>query len=108
MMSDLERRLLKLLTPNPAQLAAIGRVLDGKAEESRPAPTGPLLMMMGDAAKLMGVSGATLWRVMKVGRLEGVEILPGSTRVRRADVEAIAAGLQAKREGNRPRQPGAW
>ena len=95
-MTDLETRLLKLLTANPAQLAAIDRILEGKVDEPRPVTTGPLLLQMGDAAKLLGVSRATVWRMMKLGRLEGVEILPGTIRLRRAAVEAIAAGLPAK------------
>ena len=95
-MTDIETRLLKLLTANPAQLAAIDRILEGKPDEPRPGTTGPLLLQMGDAAKLLGVSRATVWRMMKLGRLEGVEILPGTIRLRRADVEAIAAGLPTK------------
>jgi excisionase family DNA binding protein len=52
-------------------------------------------MMMGDAAKLLGVSRVTIWRMMKLGKLEGVEILPGTFRARRSDVEAI----EGKAEG---------
>jgi len=44
-----------------------------------------------DAAALLGVHRATIWRLVKAGRLETVELL-GSLRVRRADVEGIAAG----------------
>ncbi len=95
-MNDIEKRLLKLLAASPEKLAVIDRILEGqdfevKPDEPRPAPTGPLLMQMGAAAKLLGVSRATIWRMLKAGRLEAVEILPGSTRLRRADVEAIAA-----------------
>ena len=48
---------------------------------------GPLLMGMGDAAAFLGVSRTTLWRMIQAGRIEKVEILPGSHRVRRADLE---------------------
>ena len=85
-----DERLLRLLRASPEQQAAIDRILEGQMEAPRPAPTGPLLMMMGDAAKLLGVSRTTIWRMMKLGKLEGVEILPGTLRVRRADVEGIA------------------
>ena len=48
---------------------------------------GPLLMGMGEAAAFLGVSRTTLWRMIQVGRIEKVEILPGSHRVRREDLE---------------------
>ena len=85
-------RLMRFLSATPEQQAAIDRILEGKAEAPRPASSGPLLMMMGDAAELLGVSRATVWRLAKMKRLERVEILPGTFRVRRADIEAIAAG----------------
>lgn len=56
------------------------------------ATPGPLLMGMTASAKLLGVSRATLWRMIKGGLLQKIEMLPGSFRVRRADLEAIAAG----------------
>jgi hypothetical protein len=37
-------------------------------------------------------SRATLWRMTKAGLLQKIELLPGSFRLRRADLEAIAAG----------------
>lgn len=82
--------LMRFLQATPEQKTAIERILDGKSEAPRPVPTGPLLMMMGNAANLLGVSRATIWRMVKLGKLEQVEILPGTRRVRRADVEAIA------------------
>jgi len=54
--------------------------------------TSPLLLGMTASAKLLGVSRATLWRMIKGGVLQKVEVLPGSFRLRRADLEAIAAG----------------
>jgi excisionase family DNA binding protein len=47
---------------------------------------------MGAGARLLGVSRATLWRMIRAGRLDKVEVLPGSFRVRRADLEAVASG----------------
>jgi len=49
---------------------------------------------MGAGAKLLGVSRATFWRMIKAGRLTKVEVLPDSFRVRRADVEALAGGKE--------------
>ncbi len=91
-------RLLRFLQATPEQQAAIDRILDGKMELAAPVPTGPLLLGMGDAARLLGVSRATLWRMVSARRLAKVEILPGSFRVRRADVEGIAGGRARKAE----------
>ena len=88
--SESNERLLRFLGATPEQQVAIDRILEGKVGAPRPVPSGPLLMMMGDAAKLLGVSRATIWRMVKLGKLERVEILPGTFRVRRMDVEAMA------------------
>ena len=83
-------RLMRFLQATPEQQEAIDRILDGHAPTAS-APNGPLLMGMSAAAKFIGVSRATLWRMIKLGRLAKIEVLPGSFRVRRADLEAIAA-----------------
>ncbi len=88
-MDDVERRLLRILSASAKQLAAVDRILEGEAETGPEPPKGPLLMMIKDAAELLGVHRATIWRLVKAGRLEGVELL-GAVRVRRADVEALA------------------
>jgi excisionase family DNA binding protein len=97
-MNDIEKnRLLKIMSANGGQLAAIDRVLDGRLEPPPRAPEpprGPLLLQVKDAAALLGVHRATIWRLVKAGRLDTVELL-GSQRIRRADVEALAGGHQA-------------
>ena len=77
-------RLMKILQATPEQLAAVDRILAGQPL------SGPFLIGMSDAARLLGLSRATLWRMIRAGRLEKVEILRGSHRLRRADVEMIA------------------
>ncbi len=69
------------------------KVLRGEVEPERRPSTGPMLMQIGQAAALLGVSRPTLWRMMKAGALEKVEIYHGAFRVRRVDVEAIADGI---------------
>lgn len=59
---------------------------------------GPLLLSMGEAASLLGVSRATLWRMLRAGRLERVEIYSGAFRLRRSDILAIVKG-KAVRNG---------
>lgn len=95
-------RLLKFLQATPEQQAAIDRILEGRLAPQAPAPEprkGPLLMMIKDAAVLLGVHRATIWRLLRAGRLEPVMLL-GAVRVRRADVEGIAAGHQPAGAGN--------
>ncbi|HOF71960.1 MAG TPA: helix-turn-helix domain-containing protein [Verrucomicrobiota bacterium] len=84
-------RLMRFLSATPEQQEAIDRILAGKPEAAPEPPRGPLLMRVKDAAILLGVHRTTMWRLVKAGRLETVELL-GSLRVRRADVEGIAAG----------------
>lgn len=68
------------------------RVLRGEvAATPSPRSEGPLLLGMGQAAKYLGVSRPTLWRILQLGRLEKVEMLPGSYRMRRADLDAYVA-----------------
>ena len=65
---------------------------------SRPLDNGPLLLSMGEAAALLHVSRATLWRTIKAGRLPKVELYPGAFRLRRSDIIAIVNG-KAVRNG---------
>lgn len=82
---------MRFLQATPEQQSAIDRILDGRTEVETKPRTGPLLLGMGAAAKFLGVSRGTLYRMIQAGRLARVEILPDSFRVRREDVEAIAA-----------------
>ena len=91
--NDPNTRMMRLLQAPPDVLAQIDLILDGKAPVSTaPAPTGPLLMGMSEGAKLLGTSRTTLYRLLKAHRIDKIELLPGSFRVRRADIEAFAAG----------------
>ena len=58
--------------------------------------TGPLLLGVGAGAKFLGVSRATLWRAVRAGKLQKVELFPGSFRVRREDLEALASGRECE------------
>jgi len=88
-------RLLRFLQATPEQQEIIDEILDGRSPAKPDQPAGPLLMGMGEAARFLGISRTVCWRLRKNGRLPVVEILPGSFRVRRADLEAIAAGRKA-------------
>ena len=84
-------RLLKFLQAPPEAQEAIDRILEGRIPAKAEAATGPLLCGMSPAAKYLGVSRATLWRMIKIGRIGRVEVLPNSFRVRRAELEALAS-----------------
>ena len=57
----------------------------------------PLLLTMGEACELIPCSRATLWRIIKAGRLPKVEIYPNAYRLRRADVIAMTNGEAVSR-----------
>ena len=89
---NMEQRLVQLIAAPPERLAAVDQALLGQSEPPPPASKLPLLLTMEAAAALLGVSRCTLYRLRMAGKLPQVELLPGSFRVRRADVEALAAG----------------
>lgn len=88
-------RMMKFLQASPEMQAEIDSILEGKFPARVEMSTGPMLLGMTPAAKLLGVSRATLWRIIKAGRLNKVEVLPGSFRIRRVDLETLAAGKAA-------------
>ncbi len=49
-----------------------------------------LLLTQKDAAKMLGVSRGTLWKMKKDGILSSVEILPNTYRYRLEDIEFLA------------------
>jgi len=80
------------------------RVLRGEVAASpSPRSEGPLLLGMGQAAKYLGVSRPTMWRILQTGQLTKLEVLPGSFRMRRADLDAFAAGGPVTRRGRATR-----
>jgi len=85
--------LQAVLSASDEHKAQALRVLRGEVQESSSKTViGPLLLGMSAAAKLLGVSRATLWRMLKAGTIVKIELFPGSYRVRREDLEALAAG----------------
>lgn len=81
--------LVKFLNADPAQQEAILKILAGIKLLPASESSGPLLMGMGAGARFLGVSRPTLWRMIRRGIFEKVEVLPGSYRLRRADLEAF-------------------
>jgi excisionase family DNA binding protein len=93
-MTVLEELIAAVLGATESRREEALKLLRGEARLAiplEPPPlTAPLLLNMGHAASYLGVSRTTLWRMIRSGRLEEVEVLPGSHRLRRADVEGLA------------------
>lgn len=67
------------------------RLVTGQADLPPAAQSaGPLLLTQQQAARLLGISRVTLWRMTKGGIIRPVELSPGNPRYRRDDLEVIA------------------
>ena len=96
-MKDTTKQILMMLlksdeTISNKQFYATMRILEDKqlAEIYEPEPIkAPLLLNMGEAAKYLGVSRPTLWRMIKAGALEKVQITRNSYRLRKRDIEKL-------------------
>ena len=73
-------RLLKIATANPAVLARVDAILCGDTTAQKP-EADVRLVTYTEAAKRMGVSRPTVYRLAKAGRLEIVP-LNGVNRIR--------------------------
>jgi len=80
---DLIRSIFSPGATDEAKAKALA-VLEGRGDPE--IPSGPLLLTMGEACKLIPCSRATLWRIIKSGRLPKVEIYPNAYRLRRSDI----------------------
>lgn len=95
-------RLMRFLAATPAQQTAIDQFLQNQSDLIVQQPVrGPLLLTMGIAARYLGVSRATLWRMVLAGRIEKVEVLPNSYRIRRADIEELVKKRSTTQESQR-------
>jgi excisionase family DNA binding protein len=54
---------------------------------------------VAEAAKLLEVSTATVWRWINAGRLSSYRIGPKAVRIKRADLEEVIQPARARREG---------
>lgn len=92
-MSDLTGELLSnIVAASPERKTAALKALRGEAAPAVQALAGPLFFNMGGAAKYLGIGRSSLWRLVQAGRVPTVELMPGMIRVRRADLDQLAAG----------------
>ncbi len=99
-LSLIEELLLAILAADDNRRREGLRVLRGESvTEIDSAPqTGPMLMRMGEAARYLGVSRTTLWRMIRDERLEHVEMRRDSFRLRKIDLDRLA-GIRGGRRG---------
>ena len=84
-------RLLTALMAAPEDRRQIAlRILEGNSLTQ--SDRLPLLVTINEAADIWGTHRSTVWRAVRSGRLQKVELFPGCFRLRRADVIAVAGG----------------
>ena len=66
-------RMQKLLTANPTMLAKIDKVLDGEDATTKPEPDTRTITFT-QAAKRLGISRPTVYRLTRIGRLRTVKL----------------------------------
>ena len=78
-------------TVEPEVREVVTAALRGELPEQVPVDEQPLLLTMTGAAGVLGVSRVTLWRMVKMGALKPIEIMPGIRRIRRDDLRRVSA-----------------
>ena len=73
-----ENRIQAILTADPVKLAQIDSILTGTQVET---PSDRRLLTKTEAAKTLGMSRQTVWRMIKEGRLPVIEIRRGQHRI---------------------------
>lgn len=77
----IQDRYTALGTATPSQLEKIDLILEGRDCQAPQRQQDNRLLMMGDAAKELNVSRATVYRLIKEGRLPTVELRAGTLRI---------------------------
>lgn len=91
-----QERLRKLADSTPEQLESIDAILKGQILSRELDSQKPALLTKRQAAKVLNVSRTTLWRMVKMGMISTVEVIPGMDRIPLSDIEAI---LQRRKKG---------
>ncbi len=87
-------RMIKLFAANPKTLARIDAILDGSDTTPTPVDVDCRTITFTEAARRMGVSRPTVYRLAKAGRLEIVP-LNGVNRIRlQSVVDYVSKGAK--------------
>ena len=84
-------RMMKLLAANPQTLAKVDAVLDGRDGKTGKADADLRLLTYTEAAKRLNLSRPTVYRLVRLGRLQAVP-LDGTSRIRLQSVIDFADG----------------
>ena len=86
-------RMQKLLTASPTMLAKIDKVLDGAATSPKPEPDTRTITFT-QAAKRLGVSRPTVYRLTRAGRLRTVKLCGVNRVVLSSVVDFVNEGVK--------------
>jgi excisionase family DNA binding protein len=64
-------------------------VLQGRVMPKGP-PDDPRLVRVTQAARLLGISRISIWRMMRSGLIASVELLPGLRRIPKSEIDRLA------------------
>ena len=86
-----EELIGKVLTATPEQLKAVEQAFTGNTGATE-TPTDRRLLTQTQAAEILGCSRMTIFRMVKDGRLDAVELRAGRLRIPSAAITKLAAG----------------
>lgn len=89
-MTHISSTLLARLCTSPESLTTDERNLIAETAYSGSNQKTSLLITQKEAALLLGVDRTTVWRLVHDGIIIPVEILPGTNRYRRQDIDQLA------------------
>ena len=84
-----DERMMKLLQADPGTLAKVDAVLNGTATDKPTDPGDRRLLTQTQAAEILGCSRMTVFRMIKDGRLDAVELRAGRLRIPSAALTAL-------------------
>ena len=90
-MSERER-MMKLLAATPETLAKVDAVLDGRDGRAAKADDDCRLVTYTEAARRLNLSRPTIYRLVKLGRLDAVPLSGEASRIRLKSVIDYANG----------------
>jgi excisionase family DNA binding protein len=90
-MNKLQELMMFASNANDVEIANAIDCLKGRPK-AKSESEGPKLMNLGNAAKYLSVSRATLYRMIESGKIDPVNLYENTKRIRKADLDAIIEG----------------
>jgi len=89
---DTNERMMRILQAQPDQIQEIDRILMGRKPPDKEGQTKTAMATIGEAAKYLSCSRATIYRLVAAGKLRCTHLLNRSPRIHRSDLQRIATG----------------